>query len=126
MKRCAAKMLLTPGRPEVKPGERGKAVIPESVHGMFRIGISGWTYKGWRGVFYPPGVTQKRELAHASRIFNSIEIKSAAIPIQNSIGGRRVYATGVAGNSPKTRGSLPRIRVCALRICSSILITTRR
>ena len=49
---------------------------------MFRIGISGWTYKGWRGVFYPPGVTQKRELAHASRIFNSIEINGTHYSLQ--------------------------------------------
>lgn len=49
---------------------------------MFRIGISGWTYKGWRGVFYPPQVTQKRELAHASRIFNSIEINGTHYSLQ--------------------------------------------
>lgn len=39
-----------------------------------RIGISGWTYAPWRGVFYPDDVTQKRELAYASSVFNSIEI----------------------------------------------------
>jgi uncharacterized protein YecE (DUF72 family) len=37
-----------------------------------RIGISGWTYAGWRGVFYPRDVTQKRELEYASRQMNSI------------------------------------------------------
>jgi uncharacterized protein YecE (DUF72 family) len=39
-----------------------------------RIGISGWTYAGWRGVFYPPDLTQKRELEYASRALNSVEI----------------------------------------------------
>jgi uncharacterized protein YecE (DUF72 family) len=39
-----------------------------------RIGISGWTYAPWRGVFYPQDVTQKRELEYASSVFNSIEI----------------------------------------------------
>ncbi|MBE9607005.1 DUF72 domain-containing protein [Acetobacteraceae bacterium H6797] len=39
-----------------------------------RIGVSGWTYAPWRGVFYPKGLSQKRELAHASRRFRSIEI----------------------------------------------------
>ncbi len=39
-----------------------------------RIGISGWTYAPWRGVFYPDDLTQKRELAYASSVFNSVEI----------------------------------------------------
>lgn len=42
--------------------------------GRIRIGISGWTYAPWRGVFYPPRLAQKRELAHAAGIFGSIEI----------------------------------------------------
>jgi uncharacterized protein YecE (DUF72 family) len=42
--------------------------------GDIRIGISGWQYKPWRGVFYPQGLAQKRELAYASRAFRSIEI----------------------------------------------------
>lgn len=42
--------------------------------GNVRIGISGWAYKPWRGVFYPKGVTQKKELAYASSQFPSIEI----------------------------------------------------
>ena len=32
-----------------------------------RAGISGWRYPPWRGVFYPPGLVQKRELEFASR-----------------------------------------------------------
>jgi len=43
-------------------------------HGQIRIGISGWTYAPWRGSFYPKGLVQKRELAHASAIFRAIEI----------------------------------------------------
>ena len=42
--------------------------------GEIRIGISGWQYKPWRGVFYPKGLKQKRELEFASRAFPSIEI----------------------------------------------------
>ena len=30
--------------------------------GEVRIGISGWRYEPWRGVFYPPGLAQHREL----------------------------------------------------------------
>src|SRR5690242_3886059 len=39
-----------------------------------RIGISGWTYEPWRGVFYPKDLPQKRELEYASRQLTSIEI----------------------------------------------------
>jgi uncharacterized protein YecE (DUF72 family) len=39
-----------------------------------RIGIGGWTYQPWRGVFYPKGLAQTRELAYASERLTSIEI----------------------------------------------------
>ena len=42
--------------------------------GTIRVGIGGWTYEPWRGVFYPEGLTQKRELEYASRALTSIEI----------------------------------------------------
>ena len=42
---------------------------------MIRIGIGGWTFAPWRdGAFYPKGLPQRRELEHASRALNSIEI----------------------------------------------------
>lgn len=41
---------------------------------QLRVGISGWTYAPWRGVFYPPKLPHRRELMFASRTFNSIEI----------------------------------------------------
>jgi uncharacterized protein YecE (DUF72 family) len=50
--------------------------------GEVRIGISGWTYKPWRGTFYPPGLAQKRELAYASRRFNSIEVNGSFYSLQ--------------------------------------------
>lgn len=42
--------------------------------GMIRVGIGGWTFEPWRGSFYPPGLTQKRELEFASRALTAIEI----------------------------------------------------
>jgi uncharacterized protein YecE (DUF72 family) len=39
-----------------------------------RVGIGGWTYEPWRGVFYPAGLAQKRELEFASRALRTIEI----------------------------------------------------
>src|SRR5688500_2286097 len=47
-----------------------------------RIGISGWTYGPWRGVFYPKDLPQKRELEFASRKFNSIEINGSFYSLQ--------------------------------------------
>lgn len=42
--------------------------------GKVYVGIGGWTFEPWRGVFYPDGLTQKRELEFASRRLTSIEI----------------------------------------------------
>ena len=44
-------------------------------NGRIFVGIGGWTFEPWRGVFYPDGLTQKRELEYASRKLTSIEIK---------------------------------------------------
>src|SRR5688572_26850221 len=42
--------------------------------GKIYVGIGGWTYEPWRGVFYPKGHPHKRELEFASRALTSIEI----------------------------------------------------
>lgn len=51
-------------------------------HGTVRIGISGWTYGPWRGVFYPKGLPQKQELAYAASQFPSIEINGTFYGLQ--------------------------------------------
>ncbi|WP_428940664.1 DUF72 domain-containing protein [Fontivita pretiosa] len=52
------------------------------VHHGIRIGISGWRYAGWRGVFYPPDLPHRRELQYAAQIFNSIEINGSFYSLQ--------------------------------------------
>lgn len=47
-----------------------------------RIGISGWRYEGWRGVFYPKGLAQARELEFASRAVDTIEINGSHYSLQ--------------------------------------------
>jgi uncharacterized protein YecE (DUF72 family) len=42
--------------------------------GQIRIGIGGWTFAPWRGVFYPKGLSQSKELAYASERLTSIEV----------------------------------------------------
>jgi uncharacterized protein YecE (DUF72 family) len=39
--------------------------------------MSGWVYPPWRGVFYPPRLGQKNELAYASTHLTSIEVNSS-------------------------------------------------
>jgi uncharacterized protein YecE (DUF72 family) len=46
------------------------------------IGISGWTYAGWRGDFYPAGLPHRRELEYASRTFDTIEINGTFYSLQ--------------------------------------------
>src|SRR3954452_18568174 len=48
-----------------------------------RIGISGWRYEPWRGVFYPPELAQRRELEFAARAFNSIELNGSFYSLQH-------------------------------------------
>ncbi|MGN6869887.1 MAG: DUF72 domain-containing protein [Solirubrobacteraceae bacterium] len=47
-----------------------------------RVGISGWVYPPWRGVFYPKGLTQKRELEYASGKVSTIEINGSFYSLQ--------------------------------------------
>ena len=42
--------------------------------GRIHVGVGGWTFEPWRGVFYPKGLPHKKELEFASRQLTSIEI----------------------------------------------------
>ncbi|HEY0236503.1 MAG TPA: DUF72 domain-containing protein [Afipia sp.] len=42
--------------------------------GKIHIGIGGWTFAPWRGVFYPEKLTQAKELNYAASKLTSIEI----------------------------------------------------
>jgi len=53
-----------------------------STRGSIRIGISGWRYAPWRGVFYPDGLAQKQELHYASRQFPTIELNGSFYALQ--------------------------------------------
>ena len=41
-----------------------------------RIGCSGWQYKDWRGVLYPPGCPQRRWLARYAEVFDTVEVNA--------------------------------------------------
>ena len=51
--------------------------------GCVRIGISGWRYAPWRGVFYPQALPQRCELSYASRVFSTIEINGSFYALQS-------------------------------------------
>ena len=46
------------------------------------MGISGWLYPPWRGVFYPKGVRQADELDYAARHVTSIEVNGSFYSLQ--------------------------------------------
>jgi uncharacterized protein YecE (DUF72 family) len=50
--------------------------------GRIRVGISGWTYAGWRGDFYPKGLVQRRELEYAAERMTSVEINGSFYSLQ--------------------------------------------
>jgi uncharacterized protein YecE (DUF72 family) len=49
---------------------------------VIRVGISGWRYEPWRGVFYPEDLAQRRELEFASRRFPTVEINGSFYSLQ--------------------------------------------
>jgi uncharacterized protein YecE (DUF72 family) len=53
-----------------------------STPGRVRIGISGWRYKGWRGIFYPEKLAQSKELSFAAAAFPTIEINGSFYSLQ--------------------------------------------
>jgi uncharacterized protein YecE (DUF72 family) len=50
--------------------------------GSIRVGISGWTYPPWRGVWYPKGLPHRRELEFAAGRLSSIEINGSFYALQ--------------------------------------------
>ncbi|WP_255491785.1 MULTISPECIES: DUF72 domain-containing protein [unclassified Actinotalea] len=59
--------------------------------GDVRIGISGWRYAPWRGVFYPPGLPQRLELTHASSLLSTVELNGSFYSLQRPESYRRWY-----------------------------------
>lgn len=59
---------------------------------MIEIGISGWTYEGWRGSFYPHKLPHHKELEFASRQLPSIEINGTFYSLQRPTSYDKWYA----------------------------------
>lgn len=61
--------------------------------GKIRIGIGGWNYAPWRGVFYPKSLAQAKELEYAASHLTSIEINSTFYGSQRPASFRKWAAT---------------------------------
>ena len=61
------------------------------------IGISGWRYAPWRGVFYPAGLVQARELEYAARLLPTIEINGSFYSLQQPASYAAWYAATPPG-----------------------------
>jgi uncharacterized protein YecE (DUF72 family) len=73
--------------------------------GRIRIGISGWRYSPWRGVFYPRELAQRRELEYASRALPTIEINGSFYSLQHPLSYERWYRDTPAGFVFSVKGS---------------------
>ncbi len=54
-----------------------------------RIGISGWRYPPWRGVFYPSGLPQRAELEYVATRLRTVEINGSFYALQRPAWYRR-------------------------------------
>ncbi len=57
-------------------------VSEKATGGAIRTGIGGWTYKPWRGTFYPEGLRQADELGYAAAHLGTIEINGTFYKLQ--------------------------------------------
>jgi uncharacterized protein YecE (DUF72 family) len=73
--------------------------------GQIRIGVGGWTFAPWRGVFYPADLAQKNELSFASRRLTAIEINATYYGSQKPESWRRWAAETPDGFVFTVKGS---------------------
>jgi len=61
--------------------------------GRIYVGIGGWNFEPWRGVFYPKGLPQAKELEYAASHLTSIEINATFYGSQKPESFRKWAAT---------------------------------
>jgi len=79
--------------------------------GKIRIGIGGWTYPPWRGVFYPEKMAQRQELEYASSRLGAIEINATFYGRQSPKSWQAWGKTAPDGFQFAVKGS----RFCVMR-----------
>jgi uncharacterized protein YecE (DUF72 family) len=63
----------------------------------YRVGISGWRYPPWRGVFYPTGLRQRDELSFVAERLNSVEINGSFYALQRPSSYQQWFAQTPSG-----------------------------
>ena len=76
-----------------------------------RIGVGGWTYPPWRGVFYPDKLPQTKELEFASQALGAIEINATFYGRQARKSWEKWEQTAPDGFQFAVKGS----RYCVMR-----------
>ena len=79
--------------------------------GAIRIGIGGWTFPPWRGVFYPEKFPQAKELEYASGKLGAIEINATFYSRQSPKSWEKWGNTVPGGFQFAIKGS----RYCVMR-----------
>ena len=79
--------------------------------GKVRIGIGGWTYPPWRGVFYPDKLPKTKELEYASRALTAIEINATFYGRQSPKSWQKWAETAPDGFQFAVKGS----RYCVMK-----------
>lgn len=79
--------------------------------GQIRIGVGGWTYPPWRGVFYPDKLPQAKELEYASNALTAIEINATFYGRQSPRSWEKWEKVAPAGFQFAVKGS----RYCVMR-----------
>jgi uncharacterized protein YecE (DUF72 family) len=61
--------------------------LPAPIH----VGCSGWVYRHWREIYYPPALPQKQWFAHYSAEFDTVEINASfyRLPLLKTFEGWR-------------------------------------
>lgn len=65
--------------------------------GRILVGVGGWSFAPWRGLFYPPGLAQRRELAWMAGKLSSVEINSTFYGMQKPATFQRWHDETPAG-----------------------------
>ena len=73
--------------------------------GKIRLGVGGWVFEPWRGVFYPKGLAQAKELEYAAAHLTAIEINATYYGSQKPESFRKWAAAVPDGFKFSVKGS---------------------
>ena len=95
----AVRFCMGPPDPVRNPQAEGGAFDPPS---SIRIGTAGWSYKDWEGIFYPPGMRDRKmhPLEYLARFFDTAEINTSFYgPLKPELA--KLWAKKVAAINPR-------------------------